>query len=141
MSRSYPAHPLPGVVALVARDGRALMVRRGRPPHQGRWGFPGGLIELGERVLDAAVRELCEETSLTARPGRIVDVFEVIDRDAEGRVRHHFVLHAVTCEDAAGEATAGDDADAVGWFSLADIEAPAFPGTVDVARLARLILA
>ena len=141
MNRQYPPHPLTGVVAIVTRGDRVLLVRRGRPPQQGRWGLPGGLVELGETLAEATARELAEETGLQARAGRVVDVFEVVDRDEDGRVRHHFVLHALRCHDAAGETTPGDDAAAVGWFDRATVERPDFAGTVELARLVRLALA
>ena len=140
MPRQYPPHPLPGVLALVVRDGRVLMVQRAREPDRGKWGFPGGLIELGETVTAAALRELREETGLTAEASDVVDVFDVITRDADGRVRYHFVLNVVICRWLAGEAVAGDDAAAVGWYGLAEIDDSALPCSSNVGRLARLVL-
>ena len=141
MPRQYPTHPLPGVLALVVRDGRVLMVQRAREPDRGKWGFPGGLIELGETVAAAALRELREETGLSAEAGGIIDVFDVITPDEDGRVRYHFVLNVVVCHWLAGEAVAADDAEAVGWYSLADIDDPALPCSRNVGRLARMVLA
>jgi len=138
MSRSYPSHPLPGVLALLERGDSLLMVLRAHEPDRGKWGFPGGLIELGETVGEAALRELREETGLTAEAGPVIDVFDVIDRDETGRVRYHFVLNVVRCRWCGGEAVAGDDAAAIGWFerhTLTDGD-PRF--SVNVGRLARL---
>jgi ADP-ribose pyrophosphatase YjhB (NUDIX family) len=140
MGRSYPAYPLPGVLALVERDNRLLMVLRAKEPDKDKWGFPGGLIELGETVTAAALRELKEETGLDAEAGSVIDVFDVISPDEQGRVRYHFVLNVVRCRWLAGEATAASDAAAVGWFSMADILDPALPQSRNVARLARLVL-
>lgn len=139
MTRSYPDHPLPGVLALLERDGRVLLVLRANPPDQGKWGFPGGLIELGETVAAAALRELREETGLIAEAGPVIDVFDVIDRDENGRVRYHFVLNAVRCRWRGGEAKAGDDAAAVAWVGQADLSEGDPRYSVNVARLARLL--
>lgn len=140
MSREYPAHPLPGVLALVERDRRLLMVLRGKEPDRGKWGFPGGLIEVGETVDSAALRELAEETGIRAEACRIIDVFEVITPDAEGRTRYHFVLNVVLCRWLDGEARAADDAADAGWFGQDEIDDPALPQSSNVRRLAKLVL-
>jgi len=140
MPRQYPSHPLPGVLALVVRESRVLMVLRAKEPDQDKWGFPGGLIELGETVREAALRELAEETGITAEAGDVVDVFEVITPDPQGRVRYHFVLNVVVCHWREGEGVAADDAAATGWFGLDEILDPALPQSRNVLRLARLVL-
>jgi len=140
MPRQYPVHPLPGVLALVVRGDRVLLVQRGREPDRGKWGFPGGLIELGETVAAAALRELREETGLAAEAGGVIDVFDAITRDGDGRVRYHFVLNVVVCRCAAGDAVAADDAAAVGWYDLAQLDDPALACSSNVGRLARMVL-
>jgi len=137
--RAYPAHPLPGVLALVERDGRLLLVLRGREPDRGKWGLPGGLIELGESLAEAALRELAEETGITAEAEGVADGFDVIDRDESGRVRYHFVLSVVRCRWRGGEGTPGDDAAAVAWVTPEQIDTPDWPCSAAVARLARLL--
>lgn len=137
--REYPAHPLPGVLAMVVRDGRVLLVQRGQEPDRGKWGFPGGLVELGETAADAALRELAEETGIAAEAGPVLDVFDVITRDASGRVRFHYLLAAVACRWLDGEGAAADDAAAVGWFTPAEIAA--LPASGHLARLVDLVLA
>ena len=140
MPRQYPAHPLPGVLALVVRNGRVLMVQRAKEPDLGKWGFPGGLIEIGETVPAAALRELREETGVIAEADTVLDVFDVITRDDRDRVRYHFVLNVVRCRWISGEAVAADDAAAVGWYDLTQISDPALPCSSNVGRLARMIL-
>jgi 8-oxo-dGTP diphosphatase len=140
MSREYPTHPLPGVLALVERDGSLLMVRRAKEPDRGKWGFPGGLVEVGETLAQAALRELAEETGLAAEAKGVVDVFEVISPDGQGRIRYHYVLNVVRCMAPEGEPVAADDAEATGWFTLAEIEGGELPVSVNAPRLARMVL-
>ena len=121
MSRDYPALPMVGLLAIVRRGDRFLLVRRAREPNKGRWGFPGGVQELGETVVDGARRELAEETGLLAADGRAVTTLDAIDRDEAGRVRYHYTLIVVLMHDVTGEPVAGDDAAEVGWYGLADL--------------------
>jgi 8-oxo-dGTP diphosphatase len=138
MPREYPRHPLPGVLAVVARGNRVLLVRRERDPDRGKWGFPGGLVELGETVAEAALRELFEETGIAAEAEAAVEVIDAIIRDDDRRVRYHYVLSVVACRWRSGEGVAGDDAGAVGWFSLDDLAA--MPCSRNVERIARAAL-
>jgi 8-oxo-dGTP diphosphatase len=125
--RRYPERPVVGVLAVVLRGERALVVRRANPPLPGRWGFPGGVLELGETVAEGAMRELLEETGVVAEPAGVLTVIDALDRDAEGRVRYHYTLVAVRGLWRAGEGVAGDDADAVAWLSRAEIMAQDLP--------------
>jgi ADP-ribose pyrophosphatase YjhB (NUDIX family) len=128
MSRDYPSRPLVGVLALVRRDDRFLLVRRAKPPNQGRWGCPGGVQELGETVIEAAQRELAEETGVDAATPRILTALDAIERDGDGRVQYHYTLIVVLFDWRSGEGEAADDAEALGWFRLEDIESlPALP--------------
>jgi 8-oxo-dGTP diphosphatase len=126
-SRRYPDRPVVGVLAVVLRGERALVVRRSNPPLPGRWGFPGGVLELGETVAEGAMRELFEETGVVAEPAGVLTAIDTIDRDAEGRVRYHYTLVAVRGLWRSGEGVAGDDADEVAWLDRAEILARALP--------------
>src|SRR5579859_1593931 len=95
MSRDYPSLPMVGLLALVRRGDRFLLVRRAKPPNQGRWGFPGGVQELGETVIEAAQRELGEETGVLAGDPRVFTALDAIERDEDGRVRYHYTLVVV----------------------------------------------
>lgn len=109
------------------RGDRVLVVRRANPPMSGRWGFPGGVLELGETVAQGAMRELAEETGVEAEAGGPLTVIDTIDRDPEGRVRYHYTLVAVVGHWRSGEGVAGDDADKVAWLTRAEIVAQNLP--------------
>jgi 8-oxo-dGTP diphosphatase len=135
VSRLYPDRPHVGVLAVVRRDGRVLLVQRARPPNDGKWGFPGGGQELGETVFATAVRELREETGIEAVPIEILTVLDTIGRDDDGRVRWHWTLVVVLLDFIAGEAAPLDEAHEVGWFDLAEARARGLPMMPDVERV------
>jgi len=123
MAREYPAQPVVGVGAVVVRGGRALIVRRGHEPRKGEWSLPGGLLNLGESLADGVRRELREETGLDVHPGPIIETFDRVHRDADGRIRYHFVIVDFVCECPHGEPMAGSDAEAVAWVTAAELDA------------------
>ncbi len=139
MTRRYPERPIVGVLAVVLRGERALCVRRGNPPLRNRWGFPGGVLELGETVAEGAMRELFEETGVVAEAAGVLTVIDTIDRDEAGRVRYHYALIAVRGLWRSGEGVAADDAEEVAWLSSAEIAdrnlpvAPALLPLIDLA--------
>src|ERR1700694_4199382 len=122
-ARRYPDRPIIAALAVVLRGERALIVQRAQQPNQGRWGFPGGVLELGEPVREGAMRELLEETGIVAEPAGILNVLDAISRDAEGRVQFHYVLIAVRGIWRSGEGVAADDAAATQWASREEIVA------------------
>jgi len=138
MSRAYPTLPMVGLLAIVRRGDRFLLVRRAKEPNKGRWGFPGGVQELGETVVDGARRELAEETGLVAGGGQAVSTLDAIDQDEAGRIRYHYTLIVVLMRDVTGEPVAGDDAAEVGWFDLADLDT--LPAIAAVGPLMRQLL-
>ncbi|HYU12441.1 MAG TPA: NUDIX hydrolase [Stellaceae bacterium] len=130
-ARRYPDRPIVAVLAVVLRgegaETRALIVQRAQQPNAGRWGFPGGVLELGETVANGAMRELFEETGIVAKPAGVLDVHDAITRDGEGRVQFHYLLIAVRGIWQAGEGEPADDAAACAWVTRADIEAGRYP--------------
>ena len=133
--------PRVGVIAVVRRGDQLLLAQRSKGGYIGRWGFPGGHIERGETAVEAAMRELSEETGVAAEPIGVLTVLDEIGRDAGGAVQWHYVLIAVLADWRSGEAVAADDAAGVQWATLADIAG----GTIDVLpkveRVARLAFA
>jgi ADP-ribose pyrophosphatase YjhB (NUDIX family) len=119
MQREYPEAPLMGVGAVVVKQGRVLLVRRGTEPLKGHWSLPGGLVELGEPLTAAVVREVREETGLTVEPVELIELLDRIHREDE-RVRYHYVIADYLCRAVDGELLAGSDADAVRWVERAE---------------------
>jgi ADP-ribose pyrophosphatase YjhB (NUDIX family) len=135
VAREYPEHPVVGVGAVVVRDGRALIVRRAHEPRKGEWSLPGGLLDLGESLADAARREVREETGLEVELGPIIETFDRVHRDDEGRIRYHFVIVDFVCWSATGEAVAGSDAEDVAWVTSEELAAYGVnPHAADVIR-------
>jgi ADP-ribose pyrophosphatase YjhB (NUDIX family) len=123
MKREFPECPLIGVGAVIVEDGRALLIRRGTPPLLGEWSLPGGVLECGESLRDAVVREVHEETGLTVEVGEMLGVYERVIRADDGRVRYHYVLIDFLCRRIAGEMKAGSDAAEAGWFRREELPA------------------
>ena len=116
MKREYPDTPLVGIGAIIIEDERVVLVKRGHAPLQGKWSIPGGVLEVGETLRKAVVREVREETALTIEPGELLGVFERVIPDEQGKMKYHYVLIDFLCRRATGELKAGDDAAEVGWF-------------------------
>ena len=133
--REYPRLPQVGVGAILVRNGRVLLVQRGHPPSEGLWAIPGGRVELGETLQQAAEREILEETGITIRAGDPVYTFDVVLRDDAGRVQFHYVIVDLTADYVSGEPHAGDDARQVRWLSAAEVERlPVYQVTLDVLK-------
>ena len=122
MPRTYPEHPVVGVGAVIWKEDKFLLIKRGKPPMKGGWSLPGGGQELGETVKQAVLREVKEETGLEVTLSHLVDVVDVIMPDADERIKHHFTLVDYRCEWVSGKAVAGDDAADVRWARLDEIE-------------------
>ena len=117
--RRYPARPVLGVGALILDQGRVLLVERGREPLAGYWSLPGGAVETGERLEDALVREVFEETGLHVKADSIATVFERIMPDRAGACEYHYVLVDFYCTvSGGGDLRPGDDSARVDWFAI-----------------------
>ncbi len=133
----YPDRAVPGAFALVFREGSVLLVKRGDEPSRGLWSPPGGSVEVGETVPEAAAREALEETGVTVRPGAVVDVQDVIVRDAEGRVQWHYVLFAVLCAWVSGDPFPATDAENARFIPLAELGEYELTERETIERVAR----
>ena len=123
MKREYPEVPLVGVGAVIIEDARVVLVKRAHPPLQAQWSIPGGVLEVGELVREAAIREAHEETGLIVEPADLLGVYDRVLRNLEQRVQYHYVLIDFLCRRVGGELLAASDAAEVGWFSREQLPA------------------
>lgn len=123
LKRDYPDRPIVGVGAVVVKDGRALVVRRATEPLRGEWSVPGGMLELGEKLREGIAREVKEETGLEVKVGEVLDVFDSIFPDSEGRMQYHYVLIDFLCRPVAGEVCASSDVSDAMWVTAEEAEA------------------
>jgi 8-oxo-dGTP diphosphatase len=123
MQREFPEQPIIGVGAIIIEEERVLLVKRAHPPIQGQWSIPGGALEVGELVREAAVREAREETGLIVEPGPLLGVFDRVLRNPEQRVQYHYVLIDFLCKPVGGELSAASDAAEVRWFMRQELPA------------------
>ena len=118
--RRYPTRPLVGAGAVVHRGGKVLLVRRKFPPNQGRWSIPGGLVELGETVKEAAIREIREETGLSVKVESLIDVQTDLHLDRKGTIEYHYILVDYLAKVAAGRVKLNPESSDFGWFSRSE---------------------
>ncbi|MGQ0443639.1 MAG: NUDIX hydrolase [Beijerinckiaceae bacterium] len=119
VARAYPLRPYLGVSVAIFRAGLVLLARRTRPPFAGAFSLPGGLVEVGETLEAAALRELMEEVQADARIIGFNQFVETIDRDDAGKIRHHYVIASFLGEWIAGESKPGPEAGEAVWVEPA----------------------
>lgn len=113
--RLYPSRPIVGVGGVIVDDDRVVLIKRRFEPLALRWSIPGGTLEVGEGLEEGVARELLEETGLVVSVGPVIEVFDRILRDDEGRVKYHFVLVDYLCLPVGGTLQAGDDVSEAEW--------------------------
>ena len=121
VTRSYPDRPILGVGAVVLVDGRVVLVKRAHEPLAGQWNLPGGVVETGETLEQACAREVLEETGLVVEVGPMIEVFDRITVDAEGKVQYHFVLMDYLCRVTGGDLRFASDASDVALVEPGDL--------------------
>lgn len=121
MKRDYPERPIIGVGAAIVHDERVLLVRRDTEPLRGEWSLPGGALELGERLRDGTAREAWEETGLVVEPTEVLEIFDSIFSDEQGRTQYHYVLVDYRCRVIGGEVRAGSDVSEAAWVTESEL--------------------
>jgi ADP-ribose pyrophosphatase YjhB (NUDIX family) len=135
--RTYPDRPYLAVSAAILHEGRVLLVRRARNPAQGLFSLPGGVVEAGETLSEAVMREVREETGLVVEPFAPAGQREVITRDAANRIERHFVIIAFAARWIAGELSLNEELAEARWVLPCDVPAlPATDGLVEVVAAA-----
>ena len=122
LKRLYPDTPVAGVASTVFKDNKVLLVRRINAPEKGRLGIPEGVVELGEKVSDAAIREVLEETGILVEPIRVLTVFDSIVRDKDERIKFHYVLCEYLCKYIKGTLHAASDVSEALWVTIHDLD-------------------
>jgi 8-oxo-dGTP diphosphatase len=118
----YSDHPIVGVGAVILREREVVLVRRSAEPLRGQWSLPGGMLELGETLRQGVEREVLEETGLRVEAKHVLDVFDSIFPDAEGRPQFHYVLIDFLCVLRGGELRAGGDVTEAVWAGVDELE-------------------
>ena len=137
MRREYPKRPLLGVGAVVLRGDKVLLVCRAQEPCKGEWTFPGGLVELGETLRQAAVRETYEETGVRIRAGEVLEVVDSLVKGSGARLRFHYSIVDVVCRYISGSPRPGDDVSEVAWVPIKQaLKMPLAGVTAKVLRIA-----
>lgn len=139
MRREYPSAPIVAVGVIIREGERIVLIQRDKEPSKGLWTFPGGAVELGESLQDAARREALEETGLVVAVGEVATVIDHVVRDETGQIRYHYVIIDYMARPMGGTLRPGTDVSDARWFRLADLDDLAM--TEKAGQLARRLLA
>jgi 8-oxo-dGTP diphosphatase len=119
--RFYPSRPVLAASVAVIRGERILLAARGKPPGEGLFSLPGGMVETGETLGEAALRELREEVGIEAKIMGLIAPVEFIERDEKGHIKHHVVIAAHAARWVSGEPMPGPEAKEIRWVTERDI--------------------
>jgi len=134
LRREYPDTPLVGVGTVTIKSGKILLVKRAFDPGAGKWSIPGGLVEVGEKLSEAAARETEEETGIKVDILELINVFDMIDPDGEGKTRYHYVLVDFLSKPVGGHERVSDEVTEIKWVTFEEAK------TMDLTRTARKAL-
>lgn len=132
--REYPSAPLVGVGTVTIKNGKILLVRRAFDPGAGRWSIPGGLVEVGEKLSEAAARETEEETGIQVEVLELINVFDMIDLDEARKVKYHYVLVDFLSKPVGGKERVSEEVTEIRWVTFEEAK------TMDLTRTARKAL-
>lgn len=132
--RVYPSAPLVGVGAVAIKNGKVLLVKRAFEPGAGKWSIPGGLVEVGEKLSEACARETKEETGVEVEILELINVFDMIDRDEEGKTKYHYVLVDFLAKPVGGEERRSEEVTEIAWVDYQEAK------RMDLTRTARKAL-
>jgi ADP-ribose pyrophosphatase YjhB (NUDIX family) len=122
VKRLYPDQPVVGIGVVIASQGKIMLTQRGNEPSKGKWTIPGGLVELGESITTAVIREAKEETCLDVENPRLIDVVDNVDLDESGKVKYHYVIVDYFVTVKGGTLSAASDAADLRWVRLDEVE-------------------
>ena len=122
MKRLYPDQPILGIGVVIVNQGKIVLIKRGNEPSRGKWTIPGGLVELGETVENAVIREAKEETGLTVENPVLIDVVGNVDLDEHGKIKYHYVIIDYLVHVKGGEVGAASDAAELRWIPFDEVE-------------------
>jgi 8-oxo-dGTP diphosphatase len=135
MTRSYPSAPMVGVGIITFNNkNKVLLVKRGNEPSKGLWSLPGGLVELGERVREAGIREVKEECNIDIEPEDVISVVDLILEDSDGKVKYHYILIDYLAKYIGGELKPQSDVSDAAWFSQDELK------ELDIPEVTREVL-
>jgi ADP-ribose pyrophosphatase YjhB (NUDIX family) len=122
MKRMYPDQPIVGIGVVIVRDCMIALIKRGNEPSKGKWTIPGGLVELGESIETAVIREAKEETCLEVENPQLLDVVGNVDRDEYSKVKYHYVIIDYLVHVKGGNIQAASDAEELRWVAFDEVE-------------------
>ena len=123
LKKIYPNQPVVGVGAIILKDGKILLEKRLNTPGKGKWSVPGGLVELGETVDQAIIREVKEETGLNVANPRLIDIVDHIELDEDSKIKYHFIIIDYLASITGGIPKAASDAEDLKWIAFSEVQA------------------